>query len=123
MRFISYKLYGLEKNFSKIFTYRRGRGDSCPDWLKLSESSAMSEKLKIEIREQNFFNARNCFLKILISIIDVKIKLRMKTKNYGAVLLIFPQNRFDDILNSQKPPVSVGVDRSNDAHFFSQIIF
>ena len=64
----------------------------------------------IEFSKQNFFNARNCFSKIFISVIDVKMKLRIKMKNMQFIQRYgFLKNRFYLIWSSQRPPASVGV--------------
>ena len=46
----------------------------------------MCETLEIGLREEIFFKARKCFSKILLSIKDVKMNLRMRMKKHAVDL-------------------------------------
>ena len=52
------------------------------------------EKLEPSLRGKYFFKAKNCFQKILISIIGVEIKLRIVMKNMQLINIVFDKIDF-----------------------------
>ena len=92
-------------------------------WLRVTLTSCF-KNWKSAFENKIFFKARNGFLLILISIIGVKMKSRIITKNIKSIQqCIFRKDRFYDVWSSQRPPVSVRVhkllicDRKNFVFF------